>query len=118
MTTKPFTRRVALPSVAALSAAAWLSACGGPAPRTALAIEDAHWTARGTLVVTTECADDVEVEVGADHGGSDLMEVTLWGRPRVGRCRPSLEVPLDPGVRATRPSQVVDGTTSMVVDIA
>jgi hypothetical protein len=100
-----------------IAPASALAACGTETGRTALAIERTRWAGDGTLVVSTECARDLEVEVGADHGGSDLTEVTVWGRPEVGRCGPEVAValPRDPAGRPA--TKIVDGATSMVVDL-
>jgi hypothetical protein len=104
-------------TITTVGAALATVSCGAGSDRTALAIEATRWAADGTLVVTTECARDLEVAVGADHGGSDLAEVTVWGRPEAGRCEPEVTVALpdDPG--GGRPTKIVDGTTSMVVDL-
>ena len=93
------------------------SGCGANGDRTALAFTHPRWNDAGDLVVSTECATDLSVEVGTDHGGSDLWEVTVWGRPAMGRCRPAIEVKLPVEARTARPPKVVDGTTSMVVDL-
>lgn len=89
-----------------------LAGCGADAPRTALAIEDLRRDGSGTVVVRTECAESLTVEVGADHGGSALTEVTVWGEPTLGRCTASIDVDLPPEV-----TSIVDGTTSQVVAI-
>lgn len=88
-----------------------LTACGG-GDRTALAIEELRWIGTTTLVVTTECATEVEAEVGPDHSDAGLPEVTLWGNPSLGTCQPSVAVVVPEGT-----TRVVDGTTSMVVDL-
>ena len=80
-------------------------------PRTALAITATSWVGPD-LVVTTECATEVDADVGVDSGGSGLTEVTLWGKPALGRCSPTIEVSLPPGT-----SRIVDGTTSTVIDL-
>ncbi len=98
--------------VAAMGVAA-LSGCGVDQGRTALAITAATRTADGALVVATECAQRLEVHVGPDHGGSDLPEITVWGVPEVGRCRPGIAVAVPPGT-----TKVVDGATSQVVDLS
>lgn len=88
-----------------------LAACGSE-ERTALAIESLRWNGPATLLVSTECATEVEAEVGPDHSGADLPEVTVWGRPSVGNCRPATTVTVPEGT-----TRIVDGTTSMVVDL-
>lgn len=110
-------RRPPLPrlavAVAALAVAlgpAALTGCGTQQGRTALAITSARRTA-GRVVLRVECADQLTVERGRDASGSDLVQVTVWGRPRVGRCRPALVLRGLPG------DAFVDGTTSQVVHI-
>ena len=103
-----FRRRGALLALAGLTAAG-LVGCGADDGRTALAVRHAE-VVDGGLLVETECSTDLTAEVGPDHGGSGLPEVTVWGRPRTGRCRSTIRVPItDP------PTMFVDGTTSEVV---
>lgn len=96
---------------------------GAASERTALAISRIDPVGDGgDFRLVTECADHVEVEVGRDAGGSDLPQITVWGRPRVGRCDAGAAVSLPPAAfRATdgHPplTQVVDGATSQVVDL-
>lgn len=111
---RPLPSTVRLVAVAALVWGVGLSGCGTRPTETALAIRSTRWSSDGHLVVSTECADQVRASVGIDHGGSDLAEVTVWGNPRVGRCQPEVEVEL-PG--RDRPAKIVDGTTSMVIDL-
>lgn len=94
-----------------------LTGCGADPGRTALAIEGTRWATDGTLVVTTECAGRLEAEVGPDHGGSDLPQVTVWGRPEVGRCVAEVTVTLARDTAGRLPAKIVDGTTSMVLDL-
>jgi hypothetical protein len=68
----------------------------------------------GRIRLTVECATDVAVTIDADHGGSDLPEVTVWGRPKVGRCHPDAAVSF-PGPRSI--PKLVDGATSQVVEV-
>ena len=89
-----------------------VSGCTSTEGRTALAIERTGRGGNGTLVVYTECADIDEVAVTADHGGSPLREVTVWGRPKIGRCASRAEVSV-----AASETQIVDGATSMVLDL-
>lgn len=96
--------------VLALAAAA---AAGCAADRdTALAIDGARWVEPGVLAVTTECASAVRVEVDDDPAGTGLPRVTLRGVPETGRCTPRREVRLPADT-----TRLVDGTTSMVVDL-
>jgi hypothetical protein len=77
--------------------------------RTALAIQTATWRGPDTLELTTECATEVDVAVDAD---GELPRITVWGEPAVGRCHPQVTVVVPAGTH-----RVVDGTTSMVVDL-
>lgn len=78
--------------------------------RVALAIQKAV-RPNGTVVFTVECATDIEVEQSMDPAGSGLIEVTVWGKPKVGRCDPSNQAAdNDLGV-----DRFVDGATSQVV---
>ena len=98
---------------------------GADSGRTALAIsgtEDVGFSADLRLV--TECADEVTVEVARDPAGSGLALVTVWGRPRVGRCRApayvtSFELQGQSAAGQTEPvRKFVDGATGFVVDIS
>lgn len=87
-------------------------ACGDE-PRTSLAIAEARRVG-DQVVVTTECAVGVEAEVRPDPAGSGLVQVSLWGRPEVGRCEPEVvldDLPADA-------LKLVDAATSQVVDIS
>jgi hypothetical protein len=82
--------------------------------RVALAIQKAT-RPNGTVLFHVECADDIEVEQRTDPEGSGLIQVTVWGRPRVGTCEP-----WDPGGAADNDlavDQFVDGATSQVVTV-
>lgn len=103
-------RRLAVLVVAAL--AVTLAGCGGDEERVALAIDEARRTGDG-VELSTECASSLEVQVRPDPAGSGLVQVSLWGRPELGRCAATIaldEVPAD----ATK---LVDAATSQVVDI-
>lgn len=103
--------RAALLTCAALGSAG-LVGCGAKPQQTALAIEHAH--RRGaTVVLTTECAEQVRVTGAADPSDPTLYRVTLWGDPSVGRCHPRLRlwVPTDT-------TRLLDVTTSQVVNLA
>ncbi len=86
--------------------------CGADEGRTALAVRSARWSERGDLVLTVECAelDTVDVEPGA--GVDDLPLVTIWGRPKFGRCAPSVAVALPSGT-----TSIDDAATALVVDL-
>jgi len=89
--------------------------CGTDDTETALAIASAHRVTPTTVEVRTdECATDVRAIVERDAGGTDLPQVTLWGHPKRGRCRPSIDVRLlGPGA----PAGIVDGATGVVVPV-
>ena len=79
----------------------------------------------GNVHLVVECATDVTVTVGKDHGGSALAEVTVWGRPKVGRCHPDeasigggVHNGLPPGPDGSSQQKFVDGATSQVVTIS
>lgn len=83
--------------------------------RVALAIQKAE-RPNGTVLFHVECADDIEVEQRPDPAGSGLIQVTVWGRPRVGTCEP-----WNPGGAADDDlgvDQFVDGATSQVVTVS
>jgi hypothetical protein len=101
-------------ALAALVAAgsALITGCGGGEERVALAIDEARRSG-GTVELSTECASSLEVQVRPDPAGSGLAQVSLWGRPELGRCTATIaldELPAD----ATK---LVDATTSQVVEI-
>jgi hypothetical protein len=98
--------------VVALTALSGLAGCGRDEDRVALAIDRA--TVTGSVVtVRTECAAIDQVAVRPDPAGSGRPEITVWGRPKVGRCHPSARVTVD-----GRPDKVVDGATGFVVDLS
>ena len=105
----PLRRAVALGAVVGLLA---LAGCGGSEGRASLAVDGARRDGR-LVIVTTECADHLAVEVRPDPAGSGLVEVSLWGRPRLGRCQASTAVD---GIPADQP-KLVDAATGQVVDI-
>src|SRR4051794_11309107 len=84
-----------------------LGGCG-PDHDAALAIVHARRRSPTTVELRTECADHLRLDVRRRPGHKP--EVTIWGRPRVGRCQPLLRVRL-------RSDQLVDGATSMAVDV-
>lgn len=113
-------RRVVLP----LLAMAWIAGIaiaglrgGRPVDdaRVPLPIERAYPHGFGARIqLRVECATDVEVVIGKDHGGSELPEITVWGRPKVGRCHPE-EAAI--GSTPKVGPKFVDGATSQVVEI-
>ena len=92
--------------------------CGPADDRTALAVDHPRWVTVGSgdegssLRFVTECADVDEVLVEPEAGVDGLPLVTVWGHPRVGRCRPEVEVTVPAGT-----TRLEDGTTGMVVDL-
>ena len=111
---RPPSRRrwlVSAAGVALVLAAGSLTGCGLHQGRTALAIQSATRLTGGVVVYRVECATDVAVSFSRDHGGSDLGEVTITGRPKVGRCHPEVG---DPEQCC---NTFVDGATSQVVHV-
>jgi hypothetical protein len=90
-----------------------LTACGGGEERVSLAIDAAEHV-DGAVLLRTACATDIEVEARPDPAGSGLVQVSLWGRPEIGRCRPTVEVE---GIGGDA-TALVDAATAQVVDIA
>ena len=92
--------------------------CGPSDDLTALAVDHPRWIAVGpgeqgsSLRLVTECADVVEVSVEPEAGVEGLPLVTVWGHPRLGRCRPEVVVTVPAGT-----TRFEDGTTGMVVDL-
>lgn len=92
--------------------------CGASEERIALAVEHPQWitVANGpqgaSLRFDTECADVAEISVEPGAGVDGVPLVTVWGRPRTGRCRPEVVVTVPPGT-----TRVEDATTGMVVDL-
>jgi hypothetical protein len=83
--------------------------CGADEDRVALAIVDTEWSGESHLVVYTACAELNEVEI--DRTG-ELVEVSLWGAPRFGRCRDRMVLSVEPGT-----TKITDGATSAVIDL-
>jgi hypothetical protein len=90
-------------------AALALTGCGGGEDHVALAIQEAVRT-DGAVVLTVECASDVDVEVRPDPDGSGLQQVTVWGDPETGTCHPDATVDL-------AGDRFVDGASSQVVAV-
>ncbi|MCB1040366.1 MAG: hypothetical protein R2701_08085 [Acidimicrobiales bacterium] len=111
---RPRGRRLARLAPIAVAAASALSvaSCGADQGRTSLAIEEIS-AVDGAVRATVECATAVTAEVRPDPAGSGLLEVSLWGDPKVGRCHP--EVPLLEVPSGTE--KVVDGATGQVVEV-
>ena len=119
--------RLVAVAAAVLVALAWVTLThhrGADSGRTALAIARVEPTGFGNgFHLITECADHVEVEVSRDAGGSDLPQVTVWGRPRVGRCDSGAVVSFPLSAfrqRAGGPApltHIVDGASSQVVPL-
>ncbi|HWJ97802.1 MAG TPA: hypothetical protein VNQ33_06550 [Acidimicrobiales bacterium] len=99
---------------------------GADADEAALAIRGTRTVGfSADLQLDVECADHVRVEIRDDPEGSGLDQVTVWGRPRVGRCTPAdamvntLELDRRAADRGQEPpTKFVDGATSQVVEIA
>ncbi|MGI8755309.1 MAG: hypothetical protein ACR2MB_05510 [Acidimicrobiales bacterium] len=104
-------RRI-LVGVALVGPASWtLVSCGLHQGRTALAIQSAR-RPNATVLLKVECADDIEIDEGPDPAGSGLEQVTVSGRPRVGRCHPSI------GLNDLGGDRFVDGATGQVVEVS
>lgn len=92
--------------------------CGPSEERIALAVENPQWVtvADGSegpsLRFDTECADVAEISLEPGAGVDGVPLVTVWGRPRTGRCRTEVTVTVPPGT-----TRVEDATTGMVVDL-
>lgn len=89
-----------------------LTGCGADEDRTALAVRSTRWNERGELAVTVECAEVAGREVRPGAGVEGLPLVTLWGRPKIGRCRTEVTLPLPDGT-----SRIDDAATGKVVDL-
>lgn len=81
---------------------------GGGEPRVALAVQRAE-RAGDVVLLTVECADDLEVDQQPDPAGSGLPQITVWGSPKMGRCVPPV------AVDALAGDEFVDGASSQVV---
>lgn len=107
----PILRRLLAVTATAVVAALALSGCGGGEEHVALAIQQAERQG-GAVVLTVECATDIEIEQHADPEGSGLVQVTVWGDPKTGTCHPDArldDLPAD---------QFVDGASSQVVTVS
>lgn len=91
--TAPSTTGRHLPFLLPLFSAA-LVACTGPAEPHALVADSPHRIDAETVEVEVECADDVEARVDLDAGEARVPLVTIRGRPRAGRCRIPIRLPL------------------------
>jgi len=114
-------------AAALLAGLAWVAVThhrGADSGRTALAITriDPMGFGNGFHLIT-ECADHIEVEVSPDAGGSALPQITVWGRPRVGRCDSGAAVSFPISAFRQRAdgepplTQVVDGASNQVIDL-
>lgn len=83
--------------------------------RVALAIQEAE-RPNGTVLLHVECADDIEIETRPDPAGSGLLQVTVWGHPKVGTCEPWN--PGDAAMNDLPDDRFIDGATSQVVVVA
>lgn len=102
-----------LASAAVLALA--LSACGTDRGEVALVIASARQASPTEVeVVSDECADQLRTQVERDAGGSDLPQITLWGRPRPGRCEPRRRARLP---APTTERGIVDGATGTVLPV-
>ena len=95
--------------IAALGVAA---GCGGGERDVTLAISEVRWQDPQTVVITTECAGEVRVEVGTDAGGSNSPQLSVFGDPKLGRCTPEVAVAVPEGT-----TKIVDAATSQVIEL-
>ncbi|HEX2578553.1 MAG TPA: hypothetical protein VHK88_19575 [Aquihabitans sp.] len=103
------------PAVAAgllLTGVLGAAGCGADGRRTALAVQEARWTATGEVVVTFECSEALEVAVEPGRGTEGVPLVTAWGEPQVGRCARQAVLAVPPGT-----TRLDDAATGMVVDL-
>jgi hypothetical protein len=99
---------------------------GADSGEAALAIRGVHDIGfSADLQLEVECADHVRVELRDDPAGSGLTQITVWGRPRVGRCTPTdasvNQFELDRRAQANgqrNADKFVDGATSQVVSLS
>jgi hypothetical protein len=101
--------RVAAGVCAAALVGAMVAGCGANEERVALSIVDTEWADDSHLVIYTECAELDDVEI--DRTG-ELVEVSLWGAPKFGRCRDRMVLSVEPGT-----TKITDAATSQVVDL-
>lgn len=106
----PFVRRLVAVAATAVVAALALTGCGGGEEHVALTIQKAE-RPHGTVELTVECATDIEVDLRPDPAGSGLEQVTVWGNPKMGTCRP------DASSNDIAGDRFVDGATSQVVTV-
>lgn len=119
--------RILVVAACLLGASAWVTAThhrGADSSRTALAIQKAtSFGFGGGVLLHVECADHVTVERRPDPAGSGLEQITVWGRPRVGRCLPDVRIGFGVGPRVDAdhpagPIKFVDGASSQVVTVS
>jgi len=94
-----------------LGAAAVGAATRPSEDRVALAIHRAERLDTGVVIYEVECATDLDLGYGTDPLGSGLGQITVWGRPAVGRCTGTI------GDNDQGADRFVDGATSQVVEI-
>lgn len=92
--TDPSTTGRRLPLLLLPLAAVALVACAGSAELHALVAESPRRLDVDTIQVEVECADDVEVEIDPAGGEAGVPLVTIRGRPRAGRCRIPVRIPV------------------------
>lgn len=92
--------------------------CGPSEDGTALAVEHPQWIADtsggegSALRFDTECADVSKAIVETGGGVDGMPLVTVWGRPRLGRCQTEVVVTVPVGT-----TRIEDAATGMVVDL-
>ncbi|MEO6989285.1 MAG: hypothetical protein ABI239_11635 [Aquihabitans sp.] len=110
-------RRRSLAAVGSAVGLVLLFGCGPSEDPTALAVEHPQWVAAASedgpsLRFDTECADVSKATVEAAGGVEGIPLVTVWGRPRMGRCRTEVVVTVPAGT-----ARIEDAATGMVVDL-
>lgn len=89
-----------------------VSGCGAKAGRTALVANEPQRLGNGQVQVMVECASSVEATVRAGAGVEALPLVTIWGRPRAGRCQIPVRLDLPPET-----TRFDDAASGMVINI-
>ena len=117
---------IAVVAIAVVAIVGLTDGYGADSGEAALAISGVHPIGfSAQLQLEVECADHVRVELRDDPAGSGLTQVTVWGRPRVGRCTPTdatlNQFELDRRAQANgqmTATKIVDGASSQVVSLS
>ena len=117
---------IAVVAIAGVAIVGLTDGYGADSGEAALAIGGVHQIGfSAQLQLEVECADHVRVELRDDPAGSGLTQITVWGRPRVGRCTPTDATvntfELDRRAQANgqrTANKFVDGASSQVVTLS